>query len=57
MYVCSKVRVSWVETMCSSWPSNTVRFASELAAVTMQDLTPKAVATAAAYDIAPPCIA
>ncbi len=57
VYVCSKVNDSSVDTMCSSCPSNTVRLASEPAAVTMQDLTPNAVATAAAYEIAPPCIA
>ena len=48
VYVCSKVRVFAVDTMCSSWLSNTVRLASDPAAVTMQALTPNAVATAAA---------
>lgn len=55
VYVCSKVNVSSVDTMCSSCPSKTVRLTSEPAAVTMHDLTPNAVATAAAYEIAPPC--
>lgn len=48
--------VSSVDTMCSSWPSNTVKLASGPAVVTIQALIPNAVATAAAYDIAPPYI-
>ena len=54
MYVCSKVSVAAAGTTCSSWPTNTERSVPGAAAVTTHARTPNALATAAAYDIAPP---
>ena len=55
VYECSKVRVLLVGTTCSSWPLKTARSASGPAAVTTHAFVPYALATAAAYAIAPPC--
>lgn len=55
VYECSKVRVLLVGTTCSSWPLKTARSASGPAAVTTHAFVPYALATAAAYEIAPPC--